>query len=87
MRIAFKRSVVLQGDISERVPSHQILRKFKRTVLYKFGIQAPVCPEVDVFEKVSVHGGLNLRTDLVRLNSQPVGVLSVQVQPGSDGQR
>ena len=82
VRIPLERAVTLQGDVSENIPSGKSVRKFERTVLDEFGIQASVGSEVDVFEKVSVHGGLDFGSQLICLHNQLVDILCMEGQSG-----
>ena len=69
MRIAFKGSInASQLHFAKGFPTHKVLRKFKGTVFYQFGIQAPVCSKVDVFEENAVHVGVNIGNRLVGLH-------------------
>ena len=74
MRIPFKRTVVHQSYFTVSFPSHQVLRKLKRTVLHQFGVQATVGRIVDVLKKESVHGRLDFRSQFLCLYHHFIGL-------------
>ena len=83
MRIAFERPIVVQGDIAENAPPHQVLRKFKRTVLHQFGIQTAIGTVINIFKEMSVHRRLYLRAQLMGLQHQRSPLLTDSVPSGS----
>ena len=60
MRVTIKTRILgLYTDISERHPASERVFKLERTVLDKFGIQASIGTEIDIFKKDPVHGRLD----------------------------
>ena len=51
-------------DITECRPTHEVLRIFKRTVLYQLGIETTVSSEIDILEKDTIHRWLDGRTGM-----------------------
>ena len=52
-------AVILDVHTAEGLPAHQMLRKFKRAVLYQFTVQSAVGSIVDILKEDTVHGILN----------------------------
>lgn len=68
MRVLIERAVILQRYVAEHFPSHKVVGgEFKRTVFYKFGIQAAVCAKVDILEEYAVHRRLYIGSDFLGL--------------------
>ena len=84
VRIAFEGTVVVQRDMSERAPPHEVLGELERAIFHQFGIEAAVGPEVDVFEEMPVHRGLYLCPLFARLDDE---VTSLCVQAEACGER
>ena len=55
---------VADADITEGVPAHQPLRKFKTAVFDHLGIESAVGAKVDILEEDTVHRWLDGRTRL-----------------------
>ena len=69
MRVAVEGWLhVIEGYISEGIPSHQALWKLEGTVFYHLCIKTTIGTKVDVLEEDTIHGRLDFYTRLVCLN-------------------
>ena len=69
-----ERPIVLYCYISERLPTHEFLRKLERAVLHQLAIQAAIGSIVDVFKKKAVHRWLHLGTHFFGIDVERVGL-------------
>ena len=69
MRVAVEGWLhVIEGYISEGIPSHQALWEFEGTVFHHLCIKTTIGTEVDVLEEDAIHGWLDFYSRLVCLN-------------------
>ena len=69
MRVAVEGWLhVVEGYVTECIPSHQALWKLERTVFHHLCIETAIGTEVDILEEDTIHGRLDFYSRLVCLN-------------------
>ena len=69
MRVAVEGWLhVIEGYITECIPSHQALWELERTVFHHLCIETAIGTEVDILEEDTIHGRLDFYSRLVGLN-------------------
>ena len=74
MGIALEGTVVLDVEVAEGAPAHEVLGELKGAVLHHLGIEPTVGGIVDVFKEDAVHRRLYRGTELLRVDIHHMGL-------------
>ena len=73
VRIAVKRTIVLNLNLTKGLPSHQMVgSELKRAILQEFAIKSTIGGKIDILEEDTVHCGLNYSSRLLGVNGHGV---------------